>query len=160
MELTDEEKATLKMLGLSPEQYQEQFPNKNEAGQRVNGMGLTLDDYWTSMLADDSGYDFPPSVKGVGHGSVRPVTVTPPSGYIKESADLMQKLPQMQKDMIMDAYFDATEQINTYKFRPTMKEFEEQMKEFKKQQKEFEAFQLRHPIIGVSDTPAMKKKDD
>ena len=160
MELTDEEKATLAMLGITPEEYQKQFDKQNEAGQRVNWAGQTLDDFYISMLPTDSGYEF--TAKGEGLGSVRPVTITPPdpSGYIKEATDVIQKLPQMQKDMIMDAYFDATGQINTYKFRRTMKEFEEQMKEFKKQQKEFEAFQLRNPIIEVSDTPIMKKKDD
>ena len=73
MELTDEEKATLEMLGLSPEQYQEQFPNKNEAGQRINWAGQALDDFFINMLEEDSRYDF---AKGVGLGSVRPITVT------------------------------------------------------------------------------------
>lgn len=77
MELTDEDKATLEMLGLSPEDYQKQFPNKNEAGQAVNFAGQTLDDFYISMLSTDSGYEFPkPNARGVGLGSVRPVTVT------------------------------------------------------------------------------------
>ena len=73
MKLTEEEKATLEMLGMTPEQAQKMFDQQNEAGQPVNWAGQTIDDFYISMLPTDSGYDF---AKGVGHGSVRPVTVT------------------------------------------------------------------------------------
>ena len=119
MELTDEEKATLEMLGLSTEDYQKQFPDKNEAGQPVNFAGQTLDDFYISMLADDSGYDFPPSVKGVGLGSVRPVTVTTPPSPAKWLADAMRFVQEYQSDAYEDAYLYLTGQGKIEKYEPS-----------------------------------------
>ena len=58
MELTEEEKATLYMLNMTPSEYQKKFGDVNRKGQRVNFAGQTLDDYYISMLDKDSEYDF------------------------------------------------------------------------------------------------------
>jgi len=119
MELTDEEKTTLEMLGLSTEDYQKQFPDKNEAGQPVNFAGQTLDDFYISMLDKNSEYDF---AKREGLGSVRPVTAPVPTFTLPNFSDTMSlilELPEMQKDAIEDAYLYATDQGKMEKYEPS-----------------------------------------
>jgi len=81
------------MLGMSADDYQKQFNTVDKFGQRVNFAGQTLDDFYISMLSRDSNYQFSPNTKGVGLGSVRPVTVpTVPSVDIPNPGQVSQKL--------------------------------------------------------------------
>tara|TARA_R100001082_G_scaffold99333_1_gene67999 strand:+ start:1233 stop:1673 length:441 start_codon:yes stop_codon:yes gene_type:complete len=114
MELTDEEKATLAMMGMSEDDYKKQFPEKNEVGQSVNFAGQTLDDFYISMLDANIEYDFPnPKARNEGLGSVRPASAPVPTFSLPDfsgAMSLVLELPEMQEEALEDAYLYATDQ--------------------------------------------------
>jgi len=114
MELTEEEKATLYMLNMTPEDYQQQFSDSNRSGQKVNFAGQTLDDYFISMLDKDSEFELrsDPELRtwqeeegrieneltkqGVGLGSVQPKTIDPTKKADEITTSLADSLKLVQ----------------------------------------------------------------
>jgi len=112
------------MLGMTPEQYQDQFPLTNQSGQRFNFAGQTLDDYFISMLDKDAEYDMRSNPKlrtfneterqieneltkqGVGLGSVQPKTIDPTKKAKEITTSLADSLRLVQ-DYQMDLLYQS-----------------------------------------------------
>ena len=145
MELTEQDKATLMMLGMTPEQYQDQFPLTNQSGQRFNFAGQTLDDYFISMLDKDAEFELrsDPELrtyyeeerhleneltkKGAGLGSVQPKTIVVPNPFepvTPKLADTLRLLQDYQMDLLYQSGVPlpgSTKSIKKYTPPPMIK---------------------------------------
>tara|TARA_R100001082_G_scaffold99333_1_gene68000 strand:+ start:1722 stop:2639 length:918 start_codon:yes stop_codon:yes gene_type:complete len=50
IKISEDEDTAIKTFGLTPDEYAELYPDINSEGQRINGMGMTVDTVYNAML--------------------------------------------------------------------------------------------------------------